>query len=384
MSRVTEELKPCPLCGGKAELWRAHPENPKLNAWVACADRCLVLTQEFESDEAAIAHWNTRTPDRSEAAITRAGEPVAVKGIRDCLEAIEYASGNCIKEHGQKTVNELAKVALSYLSALAAPADSAEPTDLTRWLRKASQAIYLATDGPVADEISPKLIEAADELEAMNGTLARQGAEIVRWRDRAASSEARCCSAISPCSWQRHNGMDSVCPTCTAAAHPAPASKKVVVSDWKEVARLAGVHGIRYRTNAALEAFLTAALAVSVPGMVRGALDDITAERQRQISAEGWTIDHDDSHSEGEMACAAGIYALIAGSGATDYRNAYQGYSLNDYLQAIIDHYWPWDRKWFKPTNRRRDLVKAGALIVAEIERLDRAASPALSNGERG
>ncbi|WP_292636938.1 hypothetical protein [Mesorhizobium sp.] len=108
---------------------------------------------------------------------------------------------------------------------------------------------------------------------------------------------------------------------------------------------------------------------------VGGAMADIAAERQRQIDAEGWTPEHDDKHSEGEMACAAGIYALIAGSGATDYRNAYQGYSLNDYLQAIIDHYWPWDRKWFKPKSRRRDLVKAGALIVAEIERLDRLAA---------
>jgi hypothetical protein len=34
---------------------------------------------------------------------------------------------------------------------------------------------------------------------------------------------------------------------------------------------------------------------------------------------------------------------------------------------------WPWDRKWWKPTDRRRDLVKAAALILAEIERLDRA-----------
>ena len=34
---------------------------------------------------------------------------------------------------------------------------------------------------------------------------------------------------------------------------------------------------------------------------------------------------------------------------------------------------WPWDAEWWKPTDRRRDLVKAGALILAEIERLDRA-----------
>lgn len=43
------------------------------------------------------------------------------------------------------------------------------------------------------------------------------------------------------------------------------------------------------------------------------------------------------------------------------------------------DLFWPWtwDRSWWKPTNRRRDLVKAGALILAEIERLDRAAPEA-------
>ena len=31
--------------------------------------------------------------------------------------------------------------------------------------------------------------------------------------------------------------------------------------------------------------------------------------------------------------------------------------------------------KW-QPTTSRRDLVKAGALVLAEIERLDRAAAP--------
>ena len=34
---------------------------------------------------------------------------------------------------------------------------------------------------------------------------------------------------------------------------------------------------------------------------------------------------------------------------------------------------WPWAASWWKPKNRRRDLVRAAALIVAEIERIDRA-----------
>ena len=35
---------------------------------------------------------------------------------------------------------------------------------------------------------------------------------------------------------------------------------------------------------------------------------------------------------------------------------------------------WPWDESWFKPTpdDRIRELVKAGALILAEIDRLQR------------
>jgi hypothetical protein len=36
---------------------------------------------------------------------------------------------------------------------------------------------------------------------------------------------------------------------------------------------------------------------------------------------------------------------------------------------------WPWLSKWWKPKDRRRDLVRAAALVIAEIERLDRASS---------
>lgn len=89
------------------------------------------------------------------------------------------------------------------------------------------------------------------------------------------------------------------------------------------------------------------------------ALDDIATERRRQIEAEGWTAKHDDSHIEAEMALAAACYAV----------NTYNGTSVPERIQEM----WPWDLNWWKPTDRRRDLVKAGALIVAEIERLDRA-----------
>jgi hypothetical protein len=120
---------------------------------------------------------------------------------------------------------------------------------------------------------------------------------------------------------------------------------------------------------------MTHAMSVTGKGRTVIALDEIAAERKRQIEAEGWTPEHDDAHTYGEMSLAAACYALAGG-----YRLADDGIreSPNPTLDAaaFIKRWWPWDWSWWKPNNRRRNLVKAGALIVAEIERLDRAASP--------
>jgi len=90
---------------------------------------------------------------------------------------------------------------------------------------------------------------------------------------------------------------------------------------------------------------------------------DVLAERQRQVSAEGWTPEHDDEHSKGDMAMAASCYAA----------QAY--YVPDEAKKRTCPGHWPWAFEWWKPCDTRRDLVKAGALIVAEIERLDRAAA---------
>lgn len=90
---------------------------------------------------------------------------------------------------------------------------------------------------------------------------------------------------------------------------------------------------------------------------------DIFEERRRQINVEGWTLEHDDQHSIGEMAMAAAAYAI-----SDKMRPDPEKCELHMIL-------WPWRISWWKPRDRRRDLVRAGALIVAEIERLDRAAS---------
>jgi len=102
------------------------------------------------------------------------------------------------------------------------------------------------------------------------------------------------------------------------------------------------------------------------------AAQDMLAERQRQISVEGWDDTHDDCNDKSELAQAAACYAL---SGTP----ADEAVFIHGRWEDPRDLFWPWtwDRSWWKPTNRRRDLVKAGALILAEIERLDRAAPEA-------
>lgn len=105
-------------------------------------------------------------------------------------------------------------------------------------------------------------------------------------------------------------------------------------------------------------------------GLTAAALDVLT-ERERQISQEGWSTAHDDEHSQGELRAAAGCYAL-EGS-VSDRDSKFPRYELPDGTPRA----WPFNAQQWKPKDRRRDLVRAGALILAELERLDRAASGA-------
>jgi PRTRC genetic system protein C len=96
----------------------------------------------------------------------------------------------------------------------------------------------------------------------------------------------------------------------------------------------------------------------------------IAAERQRQIDAEGWDAAHDDQHRDGGMAIAAACYAAKAG-----WESALRARIVARWLQDTQDFItfaWPWERKWWKPRDRIANLVRAGALIAAEIDRLQR------------
>ncbi|EMO5084396.1 hypothetical protein RZM82_002715 [Pseudomonas aeruginosa] len=92
---------------------------------------------------------------------------------------------------------------------------------------------------------------------------------------------------------------------------------------------------------------------------------DVQAERLRQVEAEGWTPEHDDEHACDEIAAFACFYAMPPAARDWDASSTGYGDTLGE---AILPEGWE-----PKTGDRRRDLVKACALALAEIERLDRA-----------
>jgi len=96
---------------------------------------------------------------------------------------------------------------------------------------------------------------------------------------------------------------------------------------------------------------------------MKTAIEMIADERKRQIEVEGFTIEQDDVYYDsGDLALAGACYALGTCAGSFEDKNS-----------SLYKH-WPFGEVWWKPTpnNRIRELIKAGALIVAEIERLQR------------
>lgn len=94
-------------------------------------------------------------------------------------------------------------------------------------------------------------------------------------------------------------------------------------------------------------------------------LELIIYERERQITQEGWSKERDAQvHSRGQLALAAACYIY-------DYMSRPKQRGTAYYHNEAVK-FWPWDKGWWKPTpdDDVRQLVKAGALIAAEIDRL--------------
>ena len=105
-------------------------------------------------------------------------------------------------------------------------------------------------------------------------------------------------------------------------------------------------------------------------------ISEIMQERVRQIVAEHHLPAHDDAHDMGELARAAASYAL---------RAVRDQFPADRPLHGVYAHrtalLWPFARAAATPKTPRRNLVIAAALLVAEIERLDRRAAQQIEGG---
>ncbi len=94
----------------------------------------------------------------------------------------------------------------------------------------------------------------------------------------------------------------------------------------------------------------------------------IAKERTRQVEEEGWDDAHDDDRETGSLAVAGACYALDVVA-----KNENVHFSWQVRYAELAGELFPFDREWWKPTlDPIRELVKAGALIAAEIDRLHR------------
>lgn len=93
----------------------------------------------------------------------------------------------------------------------------------------------------------------------------------------------------------------------------------------------------------------------------------IAVERRRQIAEEGWTPEHDDEHTSGELTDAAACF-LLAADGMV-----HKGWSQARAREKMLAFCWPWSPAWCKPdATAIGNYKKAGALIAAEIDRQQR------------
>lgn|GEM_PF-3001512 len=111
------------------------------------------------------------------------------------------------------------------------------------------------------------------------------------------------------------------------------------------------------------------AQATAASDKLTDAARDVLAERRRQVEDEQWTPEHDDRYRQRQLAMAAACYAAaVPVHDVLDYSDG----KIENRVPAMPSA-WPWAASWWKPGTARKNLVRAGALILAEIERLDRA-----------
>lgn len=98
-----------------------------------------------------------------------------------------------------------------------------------------------------------------------------------------------------------------------------------------------------------------------IDGSIRDAERDVLTERREQVR-QGHSADNDDKLIAGELAQAGALYALFSTM-----------FQLQRYRWEVVREWFPKAGAWvYVNKSPRRALVVAAALLIAEIERIDR------------
>lgn len=143
-----------------------------------------------------------------------------------------------------------------------------------------------------------------------------------------------------------------------AAPAPAAAAFDPASGESKTGVVLVGGQDLGARITAALNAAPELQVVIEAAGEVAA---EVFVERLRQIIEEGHSVEQDDAYTDYQLPRAAVCYA-IRGAGLPPHK-------------ATL--YWPWNPATFKPAGDDRDLIKAAALILAELQRRQRARAEA-------
>lgn len=177
------------------------------------------------------------------------------------------------------------------------------------------------------------------------------------------------CSGLGPCE-QRTDGLcrlKMAAPPDERAAMPQAGA--LTVEQWEAIAFAYTLLDEPRTENGKRYVSVLRTLLATYPTEQRmsDAARDVLAERARQVSEEGWTPAHDDEHASAALAAAAACYALLAAADVSDSADAW----LQEWRKIALA-IWPFDIERLKPSSPRCNYVKAGAMILAEIERIDR------------
>ena len=117
---------------------------------------------------------------------------------------------------------------------------------------------------------------------------------------------------------------------------------------------------------------------LTVTSIKKTGIELIAEERQRQADVEGWNNFHDEDHTAYQLSAAAGCYIASAQNKYFLDHTHSDGkpvtrFQVRDEGERKWVDGWPWDKEYDKREKHdiKRSLVIAGALIAAEIDRLN-------------